>query len=153
MKLLVGVDGSTESEAALTYALDLAEHLDGSVTAMHVVVPTVSDLGGDEPASLAELSDRLVREGFAEAERRGERVLDDAADRMDAAGITGTSSLVFGDPVHTIVDAASTGDFDGIVVGHRGRSGRAAVLLGSVAKTIVERATVPVTVVRADSDR
>lgn len=150
MKLLVGVDGSTESMAALDYAIDLVDAFDGSITIMHVVSPTVTDLGGDEPISFADVSDRLIREGLEDAEQRGERVLETASEMLQERGVSGATSLAYGDPATTIVDAATAGGFSGIVIGHRGRSGRAAVLVGSVAKTVVERAVTPVTIVRAE---
>ena len=58
------------------------------------------------------------------------------------------TELLYGDPVRAITDYATEAGFDAIVVGHRGRSERAESMVGSVARGIVNQATVPVTVVR-----
>ncbi len=43
MDLLVAVDGSQEAESALAYATDIADAMDGSITAVHDVDPTEFD--------------------------------------------------------------------------------------------------------------
>ncbi|WP_254532879.1 universal stress protein [Natrinema gelatinilyticum] len=145
MKFLVAVDGSDEAENALQYASDIAAAVGGSITVVHAVNPAAYDEGGNEPVStLSEAEQRLIIENIEDAEQRGSNVLDDAFEIVDDV----EGELLYGDPVTEIADFAEAEGFDGIYVGHRGRTGRAELLLGSVAKSIVERATVPVTVVR-----
>lgn len=149
MKFLVAVDGSDEAENALQYASDIAAAVGGSITVVHAVNPAAYDEGGNEPVStLSEAEQRLIIENIEDAEQRGSNVLDDAFDIIDDVGVDVEGELLYGDPVTEIADFAEAEGFDGIYVGHRGRTGRAELLLGSVAKSIVERATVPVTVVR-----
>jgi nucleotide-binding universal stress UspA family protein len=149
MKLLVAVDSSSESDDALAYAIEIAAATDGSVAAVHAVDPAVYDRGGREPvSSLSDADQRLVIESIADAEQRGFDVLEDATDRARELGREIETDLLYGDPVGAITDYATREGFDGIVLGHRGRSERAGYLIGSVAKEVVERATVPVTVVR-----
>ena len=52
------------------------------------------------------------------------------------------------DPATVVPDYAAAESFDGLFVGHRGLSERYENLVGSVAKAILERSSVPVTVVR-----
>ncbi|MFB6080278.1 MAG: universal stress protein [Haloferacaceae archaeon] len=146
---LVAVDGSPESETALAYAIDVADAMDGSITAVHAVDPSVYEAGGDEPVSgLADADRRLVLESVEEAEERGVAVLDDAAALAANLGLTVETELLYGDPVDRVAEYAEEEGFDAVFVGHRGRSARAERMLGSVATGLVERVTRPVTVVR-----
>lgn len=149
MKFLVAVDGSDQSGEALAHAVEIAGAADGSIVVVHVVEPAVYDEGGSEPISgLSDAEQRLVVESIADAERRGTDVLDEAAARAEALGHDVGTELLYGNPVAEIADFAEDERFDAIVVGHRGRSERTERMLGSVAKTLIERASVPVTVVR-----
>jgi len=149
MKLLVAVDGSEEANEALAYATDIADATNGSVTVAYAVDPAIYDLGGTGPiSSLSDADQRLVIENIEDTEDRGLEVLDDAADFAGELGREVETELLYGTPVVAITDFAESEGFDTIVVGHRGRSERTERLLGSVAKGIVERTTVTVTVVR-----
>ncbi|WP_254765796.1 universal stress protein [Salinilacihabitans rarus] len=149
MELLVAVDRSEESRNALEYALDLAAAFEANLTVVHSVDPAVYDRGGSAPvADVPDADERLVLENVADAEERGERLLEEAAEEAADRGVEAGTELLYGDPVETISGYADEGAVDGIVVGHRGHSGRARELLGSVARGLVEEATVPVTVVR-----
>ena len=148
MKLLVAYDGSRQAKNALEYATTMADALDASVTIVYVVDPAVHDLGGSGPVStFAEADERLVMESLVDAEQRGMDILGDAARRAELADEDIETELLYGRPGAEIAEFAES-RFDGIYVGHQGWSGRSGELLGSVAKTLVERATVPVTVVR-----
>ncbi len=147
MKFLVATDGSDEAENALAYAADIADAVGGSITVAHAVDPAVYDEGGSEPIStLSDADQRLIIENIEATEQRALDVLDRAVDSVDT--VEGDGELLYGDPDVAIADFAESEGFDAIYVGHRGRSARAEQMLGSVAKAIVERATVPVTVVR-----
>ncbi|MFB6256949.1 MAG: universal stress protein [Haloplanus sp.] len=150
MRLLVAVDGSDPSEAALKHALSLAEATGGSVTAVHAVDPSVyASAGGDPGGGPDERADRFVVESEADAEERGRRVLEEAlAVATDAeVDVPVETRLLHGDPREVVPDAAAADGFDGLVVGHRGLPEPKERVLGSVAKSFVERSSVPVTVV------
>jgi len=149
MKLLVAVDGSRESESALAYATDIADATDGSITLVHAVDPDVYEVGGTEPISdVADARDRLIVDSVEDAEDRGLEILNEAIEIAAELGRDVSGELLYGEPVRTITDFAEDGGFDTIYLGHRGRSERTVELLGSVAADVVQRATVPVTVVR-----
>lgn len=149
MQYLVAVDRSAESWRALEHALEVADGLEADVTVVHSVNPEVFSRGGSEPVTgLEDLDDRLIIENVADAEDRGSAVLEEAIDRADDMGYEVETELLYGDPVESIPAYATEYDFDGIFVGHRGRSERVGELLGSVARGLVEQADVPVTVVR-----
>ena len=149
MKFIVSVDRSAESRNALEYALDLADGLDASLIVVHSVDPKVYEKGGTDPrSSVGDANERLLVEHVEEAERRGERTLEEATARAKDHGLEVETELLFGDPIETVPAFAEEQGVDGLFVGHRGRSGRARELLGSVARGMVEQASVPVTIVR-----
>ncbi|WP_265109951.1 universal stress protein [Halosolutus halophilus] len=149
MKALVAVDGSEESENALAYAADIVDAMGGSITVVHAVDPTAHDEGGAEPiTSLSDADQRLILESVEDAEQRGLDLTDDASDLAAELGHDVEVVLLYGNPITEIATYAEAEGFDALFVGHRGRSERAGLMLGSVAKSLVERATVPVTVVR-----
>ena len=151
MNVLVAVDESNEAKHALAYATEIVAAVDGSITVVHVVDPVVYDEGGAEPiTTLADAEQRLILENIEETERRGLDVLENAVEFGEERDVDVDieGELLYGDPVTEIADYAESEGIDAIYVGHRGRSERAELMLGSVAKAIVERATVPVTVVR-----
>jgi nucleotide-binding universal stress UspA family protein len=148
MRLLVAADGSQEADEALAHATDIADATNGSITVVYAVDPDVYEQGGNQPiAGLSDADQRLLLESVEDAESRGIEVLDDAKNLAEELGHDIQTELLYGDPVTEITDHAREMDFDAIFVGHRGRSERTDLMLGSVAKEIVERATVPVTVV------
>lgn len=149
MNILVAVDGSKTSENALAHAIEIAEGMDGTITVVNAVNPTVGQVSGNRSiSSLTDADPRLIQEGVEDAEERGMEILDEAAERSEELGFEVEQTLLYGPPANTIADFAESDGFDAIFVGHRGRSEKVERFLGSVAKKLVERATVPVTVVR-----
>ncbi len=149
MNILVGLDQSSESERAFEYALDIAEAMGGSIIAVHVVDPTVLEIFESEPITTASDADeRLIIESIDAAEVRGNQLLDKAVDRASDRKVELEPVMLYGDPIYLLTNYADEVDIDTIVVGHKGMSPRVEHLVGSVAKGVVEWATVPVTVVR-----
>ncbi|MFB6091969.1 MAG: universal stress protein [Haloquadratum sp.] len=148
MEYLVAVDGSEPSTEALDYAIDLAERAGASITVVYAVEPRVRvEGGGSEAPTIEERDKRMYTEDIEVAEERGRDALDDAEERAAQAGVAVETELLYGDPVDSITEYADA-DVDAIVVGHRGLSDRIEGMVGSVAKGLVERAVVPVTVVK-----
>ncbi|XGI84576.1 universal stress protein [Halorutilales archaeon Cl-col2-1] len=139
MKFAVAVDGSDQSDNAVSYAMNIAECLGASVTLLHSSVPEIYSEGGD-----------MLIEDMSEAETRGETVLADARETAESQNseIEISAELLYGDPADEIVRYAEDEEFDAIYVGHRGMSQKQEDLMGSVAQEIVRRASMPVTVVR-----
>lgn len=136
-RILVPVDGSTESRLAFTHAL--TQFPNEHITLLHVIepFPDHTKAGGHE-------GERIKR-----VFEKRQRLLDEIVERGDEYSGTITTNLVYGRPVHVIPRYVETHKIDEIVIGSRGRDGTARLLLGSVAETVVRRVPVPVTVVRS----
>jgi nucleotide-binding universal stress UspA family protein len=149
MRYVVAVDGSEDGDRALERAVELADAVGGSLTVVHAVDPDVyTDSSPGPVLSRSEAERGLVVEAVADAEERAQRIVEEAAGRAAEAGVPVETELLYGDPREAVPRFAEEEGYDGVFVGHRGLSDREEELLGSVAKGIVERATVPVTVVR-----
>ncbi|UPV74439.1 universal stress protein [Halorussus limi] len=149
MKYLVAVDGSEPSMDALRYAVEQAAATGADVTAVSVVVPDQFFTGGDDPpTSYTEAADELVAEDVEDAEEEAQAVLDEAAEVGEQTGVEVETGLLYGEPVEVLTEFADDEGYDAVFVGHRGLSERYEGLVGSTAKELVGRATVPVTVVR-----
>ncbi|MFB6299315.1 MAG: universal stress protein, partial [Halobacteriales archaeon] len=147
MQFAVATDGSTQSVTALDHAIDIAAGLDASLIAIHAVDPSIYEERRSEPiADLPDAEQRLVIEDIEDAEQRGRQILDEAVTRADERGFEIRTELLYGRPVETIASYVEEHDFDGLFVGHRDLSKDPA--LGSVAKGLIDQASVPVTVVR-----
>lgn len=147
MECLVAIDGSDAARNALEHAADVAEAMDGSITVVHSVDPTVFEEGGTDPITgLGDVDDRLTIESIDDAEERALDLLESAESHVADRDVPVETELLYGNPVASVADYAE--EFDALFVGHQGRSERTDRMLGSVAKSIVERATIPVTVVR-----
>lgn len=148
MTFLVAVDGSDASDNALAHATALAAKVDTDLLVVHAVEPAVVDIGGDEPTGFDDAAGRLVAEAVEDAEDAAETVLQEATEYVTNAGVDVETEVLYGPPVQSIADVTTRSDVTGLFVGHRGLSERYEGLVGSVAKGLVERSQVPVTVVR-----
>jgi nucleotide-binding universal stress UspA family protein len=138
--VLVGLDGSAESIAALRWAAGYAEATGAAIRA--VLAWHYPAAGGAAPVGVAP---RAVRE-VTEQHLRG--TLDQAVtDVFGTAAIPGVEArLEYGHPAQVLIDQSK--DADLLVVGHRGHGAFTGMLLGSVGIHCVTSAACPVTVVR-----
>jgi nucleotide-binding universal stress UspA family protein len=139
-KVLVPIDGSPQSDTALEYALE--EFADEEITVIHVIDPI--DAGYSAPVGMPGGSE----EWYESAQSESEALFEEAQEVADEYDVTLDPVEELGRPSRTIVEFADENDFDQIVMGSHGRSGVSRILLGSVAETVVRRATIPVTVAR-----
>lgn len=139
MKLLLPVDGSDVSLAAVDYAVKMAR---GGLRAELVLVNV------QDTATLYELVTLHDREALAKvALEAGMDLLAEAVERVDAAGVPCVQTVVVGDAVSQLLEAIEDHGCEGVVMGYRGR-GLALGGLGSVAQALLERSGVPVTLVK-----
>ena len=135
--VLVGIDGSPESAAATTAALELLGDRVGRLTLVAVTDLDDSYAGREERLRLQgelERQAEAVRAWLGEREVRGKQM------------VVPELQLMAGRPA-TVLDTIAAEDGYGLlVVGARG-AGLSSVLLGSVASKLAARASVPVLVV------
>lgn len=136
-KILVPVDLSSCSRAALEFACKLAPPFSARIEVLFV-----------------RGRDGLMRAGHASLagtdETEAARVeLHRFVQSVPETGSVSISErVVSGDVPEEILRAAAEGRFDAIVLGTHGRTGRARSLAGSVAESTVRRAACPVITVR-----
>jgi nucleotide-binding universal stress UspA family protein len=147
-RIVVGVDGSASSQAALRWAAEEAELRGATVEAVqvwaYIPAPPLGEPGlvTMPAASGAPVQIEVVRDA-AQAEL--EAALADAFPGGAPAGLE--QRLVEGDPAQVLEELSEGAEL--LVVGHRGRSAIASVLLGSVGKHAVDHARCPVVVLKA----
>ena len=141
--ILVGIDGSSSALTATDIAADLAQHYDAQLILLHVVTsrPTSRELR--ENADL----ERIERLRISEHDlwrSLGESVVQTAAERAREKGAKKVETVVeTGDPATTIIAVAKARAADLIVVGRRGLSDLAALLMGSVSHKLIQLADRP----------
>ena len=143
-RILAAIDGSETSQRAVSLAGELAGIYNGELLVLNVM-PKGAKLDDDALAFAR-------AEGVGDspmAARRGlaSKVLGDAAVLAKAAGARRVvTEISTGDPADVILAAARDRGFDLIVVGRRGRSRLAGLLLGSVSQKVASEAPCPVLV-------
>ena len=143
--ILVATDFSTASEAATTYAFQLARALGVRVTLLHVVpesdVEVMAALRGNLQSYISR--EVLIQTFYTEAEKRLAALVDNAK----AQDLVQERCVVTGQPASEIVRWATAKQAQIILVGTHGRSGLERVLLGSVAEHVLRLASCAVLVV------
>jgi universal stress protein A len=141
-RILVPVDFSMHSEAALRLAADLARRYDGALHLVHVFDPVAYPL----PDGYVLFTPSQLNELLAQFDRQ----LTSLKTLALAAGAPQVEThLRQGACATDICDFAKDGAFDLIVMGTHGRSGLSHLLLGSVAERVLRMAPCPVLTVKA----
>jgi len=140
--ILVPLDFSEASHAALRYACRLADRLQASVHLLHVVEPPVVPSGYVEVyVPSPELLERF--------EEEGRRLLQDALTPDEQAKYHAMLVQRRGQPATEILDyAVGHGRVDLIVMATHGHGGVRRLLLGSVTDRVVRSAPCPVLTLR-----
>lgn len=139
-RILVGLDGSSGSEQALTKAIDLATLQGAELWAISVaeVVPRYVETI-DEVAEASNHANAY----FAPLHRQ-------AYDRAKHAGIELHAETLIGHPAHGVVEFAAKHEVDLIVIGYTGHTSIWGQFLGTTADNIVRHAPCSVLVVRSE---
>jgi nucleotide-binding universal stress UspA family protein len=134
--VVVGVDGSPQSDAALAFAVEAAVARRAPLRAVHSwlenVVPFVVKEPVDWDAVAAQESDLLTGRLAGWREKYPDLQVEPV--------------FTHDRPAHALVQ--NTGDAQLVVVGSRGRGGLAGMTLGSVSQALLHHAPCPVAVVR-----
>jgi nucleotide-binding universal stress UspA family protein len=149
--ILVPVDFSPDSEAALTFAAELADMLKAPLLVLHVVHDP-----GQAPGyySVKGAGKHLQKMEDVAAEMLQEFMQDISRKHQELGPLKAAETkLVTGIPVSRILEIAEKTDARMIVMGSQGRTGLAHALLGSKAEQVVRLAPVPVTIAKVPDRR
>jgi nucleotide-binding universal stress UspA family protein len=139
-RVLVPVDGSASALRAAQWAAKLAANTGDRVTLFWVHdAGGVTDLG-IEAFSREEADEAKVRLSAA--------IFAGAAEPFRERGVDCEREVAFGDPAEEICNMVARGRFDHVILGTRGRSRFAEILMGGVAQKVLHHASCPVTIVR-----
>lgn len=151
--ILVPVDFSGDSKAALLWALSLAKAIGVAVEVLHVVHDPAEQPGyylealADRQIDLEEQLPRLERAASALLNNQLENLRGDHSELMD--GVSISKKLVVGLPEQQILAVAENVSAGMIVMGSRGRTGMKRLMMGSKAERVVRLARCPVVVIKS----
>lgn len=138
IRILLGVDGSAGSLAAVDHVIALA------ASGLECWVNVVAAV---EPVYLYEMvlpPDNDVLDRWTAV--AGRKALEQAQSRLHAAQVPLETELATGDPAQALLDAATRHGCDLIVLGARGLGPVKGLLLGSVSQAVLVGSHVPVTI-------
>jgi nucleotide-binding universal stress UspA family protein len=146
MKILLAVDGSTFSDAAVEEIASRPWPEGTEVDVLSVSEQPVYPMGEAAalPSSYYEEMEKIAQEQARAAVDKGVERL-----RSGARSLRVTDSVVAGHPVQEIVDRAERWGADLIVVGSHGYRGFRRLLLGSVSQAVASHAKCSVEIVRS----
>lgn len=134
--VVVGVDGSRPSMAALRWAAWHTEQVGGQIVAvMAWNQPLIYNWEVPESDDIARRAATRLSEAVAEV------ITENSA-------VTVRNEVASGHPARSLLDAAEDTEADLIAIGHRGHGGFTEALLGSVSQHVVHHARCPVVIVR-----
>ncbi len=146
-RIVVGVDGSPSSRAALRWAVGQATATGGTVDAVMAWHAQAAPLVGGFGQTPKEVDDTDV---LADETRQAlDKVIGEEV-QADQSRVV-RPRVIMGHPAEALMFAAS--DADLLAVGSRGHGGFTGVLLGSVSQYLVHHANCPVLVFRGDGRR
>ena len=144
MKILLAIDDSKFSEAALRMLIAQNQPAKTKVQLLHVVEPLEApfypELTPPYPVSLRDIENQR--------QKAGRNLAAKAAAKLRAAGFKVNTSVRVGHPRTSIVDVAAKWHAELIIVGSHGRSGLDRLLLGSVSESVARHAPCSVQIVR-----
>lgn len=139
-RVLLAVDGSSDSGLARERTLDLIGHSDAELVVIHVGLISA----WTNPTSLSPNQSQRLRE-------ESQAVLDDEMSLLRKRGLNPVGHLRMGRATDEILRLRDEIEADLIVLGSRGRNAFIRVLLGSDAESVVRHAPCPVLIVRSES--
>jgi nucleotide-binding universal stress UspA family protein len=140
-KIVVGTDGSPGARAAIDWVVEHAPLLDAEVIVVHSMDVALA-LPPPTVAAPPFVVDDQLRQGMRDA-------LHEWCAPLRDAGVPYRAELYEGNPVGAINQVVQQEGAHLVAVGRRGHGGFVGLLLGSVASSLANHATVPVVIVPA----
>jgi nucleotide-binding universal stress UspA family protein len=147
-KILVPLDGSELAECVFPYVENIVKTRDSRAEAAFVVEHYEMPFHGGVVFDKENLRaiERFAKEG-------AEQYMRTVKKRLFSKGIDVNTVVLEGKIADSLVDYANNNSFDLIVMATHGRSGLARWVVGSVADKILHGSTVPVLLIRSESQK
>ena len=136
--IVVGVDGSDESRAALTWAVDMAKRIRGAVHAVFAYDP---------------MADSYPHGASPNWKYRGQAEVEAEVNTLARDGVDVRLTLVGDDPIDALTAAGNSDDAAVIAVGAKQPRGLQGLLLGHIASGLPDAAGRPVAIVHDSAQR
>lgn len=140
-KILVPIDFSDYSKAALRYAVNFTKLFNAEIILIYVVEPVIYP----PDFSMGQIAIPTVTTEFDD---RAKEELKKLAKNEIPSETNVTTILKTGKPFVEIIDTASELDVDIIIIATHGHSGVEHILFGSTAEKVVRKAPCPVLTIR-----
>ncbi len=148
MKVLLAIDDSKFSAAAVQVVIAQAHSKDNEVRVLHVVEPP-SLLVGREMSGY----DSTLEAVWEKEKKQAEVLVEKTSETLRSHGMSVSSYVQEGDPKSMILEAAEKWHADLIVIGSHGRKALDRFLMGSVSEAIARHAHCSVEIVRIQPGR
>lgn len=157
-KILYATDLSESAKNALRYAIVLSQQFTAAIDILHVIPDVFEEMSVSVGVNLFDFfgEDKwkdLQESGYREARKAIQKRIREIYRRLEPAPsecrLKDANILVHvGNPIEEIVTTANTGKYDLLVIGTHGHGQLAELMVGSVARNVVRKSTIPVFTVR-----
>ena len=135
-KILVPLDGSSNSTRGLDRAIEIAKGSGAAITGFYVFqLPIAAGI-------------KYTQKMKDEAQRKAVKAIGPAMKRARSAGATFQYKTGGGNTGHEIVKFAEKGKYDMVVIGARGIGGAKQAFLGSTSNYVMHKTKIPVLIVK-----
>jgi len=149
MKILMALDGSKSSQAAMRMIARHFQRKGTRIRVLHVVAPIRAYVSVDMIPHLVPKVEAIEQD----RRKQAQQLVDRAARQLEKAGFKTAGAVEEGDPKTKIIDHAESWRADLIVLGSHGAKGLGRFLLGSVSEGVSRHAGCSVEVVRSRETR
>ncbi len=160
-RILYATDLSESAKTAFYWAMGLAEQYDAAISVIHVMPDLIEEMSGSMgydltahfgAEQLAAYNDEGRSIAMASVAERVKTVCHEMKNELPGCRVDLNHIIVkTGDAVREIVDTASGERFDLVVMGTHGHGVIEGLLIGSVARGVVNRSSVPVLTIKLKS--
>lgn len=138
-KILVCLDGSSQSEQMLRYATELGERFCSRVVLLQVLqIPSAL------AAASAQGAENVIEEELRRLASESHQYLDGLAAQLKEKGLEAEVAVIEGSPGDAIVEYSNQNGVELIVVATHGRNNLGRLVFGSVADHVMRNTTIPV---------
>lgn len=140
-RILIPVDFSPDSKEFIEEGFKILPKVD-EASLIYVV-----------PLGMKELEDFMEKGDLAMAKEKAEKKMNSFLHNLNIKAGRISHAISDGDPGRTLIDLANSGNFDAVLVGHRGYSYVEDFFIGSVTLKLISKANVPVVVVKKNKSK